>query len=196
MAQRIGLSADDHLLDIGCGAGGPARHMAEMFGCTVTGLDREFDRLLMASVRTRFMGLQRKVDFRHGDATQIPFNNRTFNVVWSQGTLPFAGHLKTIFQECFRVLDLHGTLALQAPFFTDRHSPADDHAHPDYLKIWPRNYLSTTLQELKNCGFQQIEASWMEESEAYYREAFPEAAAWFRDRKYGSFMIIAKRKTL
>lgn len=36
MAARIGLSSGDLVLDAGCGAGGPARHLAEawgLFGC-------------------------------------------------------------------------------------------------------------------------------------------------------------------
>ena len=33
------LAADDHVLDIGCGIGGPARRMAAVSGCRVTGVD-------------------------------------------------------------------------------------------------------------------------------------------------------------
>ena len=113
MAERTGLSSGDLVLDAGCGAGGPARHMAEAWGCSVVGLDREYDRLLIATIRTRLMGLLDKVRFKFGDAAEMPFEGNSFDVVWSQGALPFTGDVKRIFQECYRVLRPDGRLAVQ-----------------------------------------------------------------------------------
>ena len=38
-AAQIDLTPDMHLLDIGCGIGGPSRFFAEEHGCRVTGID-------------------------------------------------------------------------------------------------------------------------------------------------------------
>ena len=38
-ARRIGIEKDCRVLDAGCGLGGPARYLAETFGCHVTGVD-------------------------------------------------------------------------------------------------------------------------------------------------------------
>src|SRR5688572_11990700 len=39
LADRLPIKAGQHVLDIGCGLGGPARYMAKRFQCTVSGLD-------------------------------------------------------------------------------------------------------------------------------------------------------------
>jgi 2-polyprenyl-3-methyl-5-hydroxy-6-metoxy-1,4-benzoquinol methylase len=39
LAALLWPKASDHLLDIGCGIGGPARWIAAKYGCRVTGVD-------------------------------------------------------------------------------------------------------------------------------------------------------------
>lgn len=39
LAGRLGIEPGASLLDIGCGLGGPARHLAAVHGCSVIGID-------------------------------------------------------------------------------------------------------------------------------------------------------------
>src|ERR1700754_5246933 len=39
LAKLVGITADMSVLDIGSGVGGPARFLAETYGCRVTGID-------------------------------------------------------------------------------------------------------------------------------------------------------------
>jgi SAM-dependent methyltransferase len=39
LADRLTITPDDHILDIGCGLGGPARYFAARFRCKVSGID-------------------------------------------------------------------------------------------------------------------------------------------------------------
>lgn len=39
LGEKMNLNARSHVLDIGSGLGGPARTMAETYGCRVTGID-------------------------------------------------------------------------------------------------------------------------------------------------------------
>src|SRR5690348_10315372 len=39
LGEKMNLNARSHVLDIGSGLGGPARTLAEVYGCHVTGID-------------------------------------------------------------------------------------------------------------------------------------------------------------
>ena len=39
LADKLPIKAGQHILDIGCGLGGPARYIAHRFQCNVSGLD-------------------------------------------------------------------------------------------------------------------------------------------------------------
>ncbi len=112
LAELARVDAGWHLLDVGCGIGGPARHLAATFGCRVTGLDltEEFCRVAaMLAARTDLSGL---VDFRHGDALAMPFADQCFELVWSQHASMNIADKDGLLAEMHRVLKPDGRLAI------------------------------------------------------------------------------------
>ncbi len=108
----VALDAGTHVLDVGCGIGGPARHLAAAFGCRVTGLDltEEFCRVgAMLAERT---GLGDRVAFRHGDALDMPFEDASFDLVWTQHASMNIADKARLYGEMHRVLRPGGRLAL------------------------------------------------------------------------------------
>ena len=71
LAADLGLSADDHLLDIGCGIGGPARRLASLTGCRVTGVDLTPSFVDAATVLSARVGLAGRTAFVVGNANQL-----------------------------------------------------------------------------------------------------------------------------
>ncbi len=79
LAQSLNLDAASRVLDIGSGLGGPARTLAETFGCHVTGIDITQAFCDAATALSSWVGLSDRVDFRQGDATSLPFDDAVFD---------------------------------------------------------------------------------------------------------------------
>jgi len=67
------------LLDIGSGLGGPSRYLAANYGCRVIGIDITEEYCRLASVLAARMGLEGRVEYRHGDARVLLFPDETFD---------------------------------------------------------------------------------------------------------------------
>ena len=63
----LDVAADHHLLDIGCGIGGPARYMAERFNCRVAGIDLTVEFCAVAEHLTRLLGFADRISIHEGD---------------------------------------------------------------------------------------------------------------------------------
>lgn len=79
LGAALGLTSGMHLLDVGSGIGGPARHMAAAHGCRVTGIDLSDEYVEVARSLTRRMGLDGRVTFRQGSAVAMPFADGEFD---------------------------------------------------------------------------------------------------------------------
>lgn len=79
VGNRMNLTDDCHVLDIGSGLGGPARTLAETFGCRVTGIDLTSDFCAAATAICGWLARSDKVRFVHGDATDLPFDSGSFD---------------------------------------------------------------------------------------------------------------------
>lgn len=84
LAARLSIRPGDRVLDVGCGLGGPARHVAAQFHCHVTGIDLNRQFIDAAAMLTRRTGLAECVDFVQGDALALPFNSACFDQAMTQ----------------------------------------------------------------------------------------------------------------
>lgn len=78
LVADLGLNGADHVLDIGCGIGGPARRMASLSGCTVTGVDLVETFVTAARALSDRVGLTDATSFEMGDVTALA-GGRTFS---------------------------------------------------------------------------------------------------------------------
>lgn len=77
LAAQMDLRSGMHVLDIGCGLGGPARFFAGL-GCRVTGIDLTPEFVAAAEHITRLVGIG-DVDFRQTSAASLPFDAAAFD---------------------------------------------------------------------------------------------------------------------
>ena len=112
LARAAGLDANKRVLDVGSGLGGTSRCLAREFGCRVTGIDLTEEYCRAAAMLSAKVGLADLVDYRQGDATNLPFDDASFDVVWTEHVAMNIPDKRQLYKEMHRVLRPGGTLAI------------------------------------------------------------------------------------
>jgi SAM-dependent methyltransferase len=112
LADRLTIRAGDHVLDIGCGIGGPARYIATRFGCKVTGIDLTPTFVEAGRRLTALLALQDQVSIELGDAQQLPYADGSFDGAIAQHVTMNIQDRRRFFAEAARVLKPGGWFAL------------------------------------------------------------------------------------
>jgi len=118
LASEIKLD-DLRVLDVGCGIGGPSRMLADEFNCQVTGIDLSHEYIRTAKGLSELVGLQDKTDFIQSNALELPFENGSFDVVWTQHVQMNIHHKLKFYSEIERVLTEQGTFIYYDIFRTE-----------------------------------------------------------------------------
>ena len=80
--EWLDLSPGKCLLDVACGAGGPALRIATATGCSVVGIDVHEQAVTAASSLAAQRGLAGRAEFRAIDATEpLPFSDASFDAI-------------------------------------------------------------------------------------------------------------------
>ena len=98
------------LLDVGCGRGGPAIHLANRFGFSVTGLDLVPYNIARATENAREIRVE--AEFVVGDATQLPFSTDSFAACTAIDALVYLSDRDRVFTAIADVLEPEGILVL------------------------------------------------------------------------------------
>lgn len=116
LAELAQLANGAKVLDIGSGIGGTARHLAAEFGADVTGIDLTPEYCELAgelSVRT---GLAECTRFVQGSALLLPFEDRCFDVAWTEHVQMNIADKAGFYAEAARVLRPGGRFAFHDIF--------------------------------------------------------------------------------
>ena len=112
LARLAELTSSHHVLDVGCGIGGPARTLAAEIGCRVTGVDISEEFCAAARSLNELVGLSERIEIRQADALALPFEDQSFDIVWTQHASMNIADKHTLFTEMHRALKPDGELAL------------------------------------------------------------------------------------
>ncbi|MFC1651412.1 SAM-dependent methyltransferase [Candidatus Latescibacterota bacterium] len=102
------LNKNARVLDMGSGYGGVARYLAKRFGCLVDCVNiserqNTYNRQLNSSE-----GLSELIHVHNANFEDIPFDNSSFNVVWSEDAMVHCGNRAKVVSEAERVLLVDG----------------------------------------------------------------------------------------
>ncbi|HKZ03655.1 MAG TPA: methyltransferase domain-containing protein [Pyrinomonadaceae bacterium] len=106
------IRSGENVLDVACGTGNTAL-IARARGATVTGLDLTPELLAVAQKRAAEEGYT-DINWKIGDAEEMPFPDASFDVVVSSCGLMFAPNQQKVANEVARVTKPGGRIAIQA----------------------------------------------------------------------------------
>ncbi len=109
--KNLGLDLEGkHILEIGCGTGHAAYQLSTRYkAATVTAID--LDANIVEQAKKRYPNRD-NLTFHCGDATRLPFDSGSFDVILSFGLLHHIPVWQTVVQEAHRVLKKSGVYAL------------------------------------------------------------------------------------
>lgn len=111
IAESAGITAESCVLDVGCGVGGPACHLAKWTGATFSGLTPNAKQVELARKLATEVGVAERVTFDEGWAGDLPYPSHHFDVVLFFESPCHFSDRDLFFREVARVLRPNGRLA-------------------------------------------------------------------------------------
>src|SRR5260370_13033360 len=108
----LGLTGKCDVLDVASGRGTSAFHLAQSFGCKVTGVDLSEENVHSATMEAARRGLGELVSFQLGDAEQLPFNDGKFDSIVCECAFCTFPSKAVAAREFYRVLNPGGQVVL------------------------------------------------------------------------------------
>ncbi len=109
--QMLNLEASSSVLEIGCGSGGYALYLVKTVGSSIVGLDVNEPGVDNANQLAKTSGLAARARFLHCDASRrLPFEDETFDAVFSNDVLCHIPGRLNVLCEMFRVLKPGGRM--------------------------------------------------------------------------------------
>ena len=112
LADLAGVTPGDEVLDAVSGIGGTARYVADRSRCHVTAVDLTEEYCATARWLNQLAGLDDRITVRQGDVTDLPFEDATFTLMFSQHVQMNVADKALLYEEARRVLAGRGRLAV------------------------------------------------------------------------------------
>lgn len=114
--EMLALRAGEHVLDVGCGSGGPALFLARETSCRVTGVDINEAGIRAGESLARESGMDSAVTFNRADVCEpLPFSTGAFNALVCLDVVCHLRDRGRLFKDWHRVLGAGGRLLLTDP---------------------------------------------------------------------------------
>jgi SAM-dependent methyltransferase len=110
------LRESSRLLDVACGSGGPALHLARVTGCSVTGVELYEQAVSTADTAAREAGLEERARFLQADARrELPLDDATFDAILCIDAINHLPDRRAVLADWRRLLRPEGRLVFTDP---------------------------------------------------------------------------------
>lgn len=135
MSQDLGIKKKDKVLDIGCGRGRVASHIASLTGAQVTGINIDPTQLESAKRFAKGKGLSQQCHFEQADMNDLPlpFKGESFDHIYQIQAFSLSKDLGKLFNELYRLLKPGGKFACLDWVRLDKYDPKNPH-HSSLMK--------------------------------------------------------------
>jgi SAM-dependent methyltransferase len=114
--SQLELRTASRLLDVGCGSGGPALHLAKLTGCDVVGVDLYEEAVVAATESAREAGLEMRAHFQRADASRpLPFEGGAFDAILCVDSINHLRDRPSVLADWARLLRRGGRLLFTDP---------------------------------------------------------------------------------
>ncbi|MDD4939481.1 MAG: methyltransferase domain-containing protein [Candidatus Omnitrophica bacterium] len=110
LANKAGIAKNDRVLDVCCGIGGISSYFAGKYGCQINGLDFCEAGIKAAEKLARAKGVNTRSVFEVCLAEEMPFEDGSFDIVYSFDSFHYVHDKQLMLNECLRVLKPGGKL--------------------------------------------------------------------------------------
>ena len=169
LSELLAPRSSDHILDLGCGLGGPARMLADLKGCAVTGIDLAPHFVETAVYLSGLTGQSERVKFQQGSGTALPFADAMFDGAWQLHVSMNVAEKDVMYTEMSRVLKPGSPFVIHDPVRGDKNDvvfPVPWAAKASLSFLWTRDAM---LSCLKSKNFEIVDV----------HDATTEGLAWF-----------------
>jgi len=143
VAVNAFVDSSKHMLEIGSNTGFTSVNMHLLTGCKVTGIDSNPPSVEESREYAARLGAQ-GVSFMAANALELPFEDETFDLLWSSNVTSFIDDKNKAIAEYLRVLKPGGTLVV-VPIYYRTDPPTDvlrsvSDAVGVEIKVWDKQY--------------------------------------------------------
>jgi ubiquinone/menaquinone biosynthesis C-methylase UbiE len=184
--EWLGLRAGSRVLDVGCGAGGPALHLAGATGASVVGVDVLEEGIAAATAQAKARGLDHQATFVRADAGEgLPFEDERFDAVLSVDAMCHLPNRLGALQEWHRVARPDARVLFTDPTIVTGLVTGAEIAARSSIGVYVFSVGETNEQLLAEAGFELLRSEDLTENMARM------AGRWRDARERFSHQLVA-----
>jgi predicted O-methyltransferase YrrM len=182
LAVAASVSVTSTVVDVGAGLGGPARVLAQAFGCRVVGIEQDRNRYEAAVRLTERVGLASRVTFLRHDALSGTAGLENIDVLWGQSAWVHFPNPETFLDLWIPTVRPGGRVAMSDAFLLREPAGSQElHVLRSLENFWGAHLLSIDrwqrALEARRCAVMQVHDHTSEARE-HFRNCLSVSSKW------------------